>query len=341
MRTDKTTTICVVVPTYNRADLLPLTLDTIVGQSHRPDEVIVVDDGSTDATAEVLGRYAPLVRHLRIENSGDLAARNVGLQAASTDLVAFCDSDDLWAPEFLSHMAALWQAEPRTRVGYADFVIIRNGQWGSESKFAFAPAGFWERLRPVGQDLAVFDEPVLDRLIRYQPFFPSCMVVNRRFLLGISGWDEAVGRTVGTDFATALRVVEHAPTGVVRKPLVGVRRHPGNYSADAEAMNLGDSMILEHVLATRPSVARYGAAIRASIGQRRRAALSSAFARRDFAAVEKIDCLLSDADRTVNTRVKAFVASMPPPLGQSAGRALLALGSIKSRFARAKAERFP
>jgi glycosyltransferase involved in cell wall biosynthesis len=88
-------TIGVVVPAYNRAALLPATLDAIIAQTHPPSEIIVVDDGSTDATPELLGRYAPRVRHLRIDNSGDLAARNVGLRAAATDLVAFCDSEDL------------------------------------------------------------------------------------------------------------------------------------------------------------------------------------------------------------------------------------------------------
>src|SRR3981081_4344217 len=107
--------ISVVVPAYNRAALLPLTLDAILTQVPPPREVIVVDDGSWDDTQAVLAGYAAPVRTIRIENSGALVARKVGMHAASGELVAFCDSDDLWRPGFLAAMEALWRAEPGTK----------------------------------------------------------------------------------------------------------------------------------------------------------------------------------------------------------------------------------
>src|SRR5689334_22610893 len=162
--------IGVVIPTYNRAALLPATLDAVLAQTLSPDEIIVVDDGSQDDTNVVVQRYASRVRYVRIVNSGDLVARNIGLRAATSDFIAFCDSDDLWRPRFLAEMAELRKAEPRTRCGYADFVTIHDGVWNSASKFATAPAGFWQGLRPAGAKLAWFDEPVLDRLLSFQPF---------------------------------------------------------------------------------------------------------------------------------------------------------------------------
>ena len=102
--------ISVVIPAYDRADLIPETLDAILGQTLVPFEVIVVDDGSRDATWEVLQSYASRVRSIRIENSGDLVARNAGLRLATGELVAFCDSDDLWRPDFLEAMAGLIRA---------------------------------------------------------------------------------------------------------------------------------------------------------------------------------------------------------------------------------------
>ena len=113
-----TLSIGVVVPTYNRAGFLPETLDAILGQTRPPDAIVVVDDGSTDETPSVLARYAPRVKALRITNSGELVARNTGVAALATDLVAFCDSDDLWRPGFLAAMEALWRAEPGTRAAY-------------------------------------------------------------------------------------------------------------------------------------------------------------------------------------------------------------------------------
>ncbi len=324
-------TIGVVVPSYNRAGLLPETLDAILGQTRPPDEVIVVDDGSADDTPAVLARYAPRVRAIRIDNSGDLVARNTGLRAAGSDLVAFCDSDDLWRPGFLAAMARLWQAEPRTLAAYGNFVIVREGVWGGEEKFAAAPPGFWDGLRALGEDIAVFDAPILPRVVGFQPFFQSCVVADRRFFLAIGGWDEGVSRLVGGDFATTLRLAEHAPFGIVREALVGIRKHGGNFSADVQKMNLGDALVLEHVLATRPSLAPHAALIRASIARRRGEALATAFARGDLASVRQIFALLPEEARGGAVGVKAAVAALPAPLGHALAKLLRAAGTATAR----------
>jgi hypothetical protein len=321
--------ISVVVPTYNRADLLPASLDAIFAQTLQPLEVIVVDDGSRDDTTAVLQRYNGRVRAIRIDNSGELVARNTGVRAASGDLVAFCDSDDLWKPGFLGTMAALWQAEPGIKTAYCDFVLIRDGVWEQHSKFAAAPAGYWDGLRQVGPGLWVFDQAVIDRLIRFQPFFPSTMVVDRRFFLALGCWDEAASRIVGCDFATTLRVGEHPPIGIVRQPMVGIRKHAGNFSGDVQAMNLGDARILEHVLATRPSLAPYRPLIQESMTTRRRHAFDAAFARRDYAGVTSIYQLLPEAARSSATQVKRMVAGFPSGLRDAAARILLLAGSLR------------
>jgi hypothetical protein len=325
-----TASISVVVPTYNRAELLPATLDAILGQSLRPQEVIVVDDGSTDHTPQVLERYGQRLRVLRVPNGGDLQARNAGLAAARGDLVAFCDSDDLWKTGFLAAMLRMWQAEPALRVAFSDFAIIRDGIWQDSRKFADAPAGFWNGLRSIGPSMSAFDRPIVERLLCFQPFFPSCMVADRRFLLEIGGWDASVGRRVGCDFATALRLAEHAPFGILQQPLVGIRKHPGNHSADVQAMNLGDAWILEHVLAARPSLGAHAAAVRASATTRRMQALDTAFARQDFAAVSEIAGLVPQQEQPLRLRLKTRVARLPPRLRQASGAVLLSLGSLAS-----------
>ena len=215
--------ISVVIPSYNRADLLPDTLAAVLAQTHPPSQIIVVDDGSHDHTMAVLAGYAPRVTAIRIDNSGSIVARNAGLRLATAPLVAFCDSDDLWRPDFLARMAALWQAEPRTCVAYANFRIVRDGVWSAGTKFDEAPSGFWNGLRPLGHDAAVFDQPVVERLVRFQPFFPSACVADRVAMLQAGGWDEGVGRTVGDDFGTVLRLGELQPFGVLS---AAAGRHP-------------------------------------------------------------------------------------------------------------------
>ena len=320
----------VVVPSYNRAAMLPETLDAILAQQPPPRAVIVVDDGSTDGTGTMLAaRYPGRVRVLPVVNGGDLVARNAGLALTTAPLVAFCDSDDVWQPGFLAAMAALWQAEPRTRLAFSDFRILRAGVAEAATKFGTAPPGFWDGLRQVAAGCAVFDTPIVPRVIGFQPFFPSCLVADRAFLQGIGGWDASVGRVVGTDFATLLLLAEHAPFGVVRAPLVHIRKHEGNHSGDVQAMNLGDATILEHVLARRPSLAPHAALIANSVARRRAEALDIAFARHDFAAVRTIFPLLPPGWAGRKARLKSRISAWPTPLRTAVAGGLLAWGSLR------------
>jgi glycosyltransferase involved in cell wall biosynthesis len=314
--------VSVVIPSYNRADLLPATLDAVLAQTIAPREVIVVDDGSRDDTLSVVARYHLLVRVISIANSGSIVARNVGLRAAGGTIVAFCDSDDLWRPDFLARMAALWRAEPGMQVAYANFRIVRDDVWGAGTKFDEAPSGFWAGLRSVGEGLGVFDQPIVDRLVGFQPFFQSALLADRAAMIEAGGWDEGVGRTVGDDFGTVLRLGELVPFGVVFEPLVGIRKHPGNFSANTRAMNLGDAAVLEYVLASRSSLTPYTDMILSSIALRRRDALDSAFMAGDFGAVRAIYRQLPRTVRSARVRLKRLVSGLPTPVASAVMRQL-------------------
>src|SRR5690349_21494110 len=96
------TSVSVIIPTYNYAHYLPCAIDSVLAQTQPAAEVIVVDDGSTDATREVCARYTdPRVRYVHQSNAGLSAARNTGLREARSPLVAFLDADDRWEPAFL------------------------------------------------------------------------------------------------------------------------------------------------------------------------------------------------------------------------------------------------
>jgi glycosyltransferase involved in cell wall biosynthesis len=308
------TDISVVVPTYNRSHLIRETLDAILAQTHAPHEIIVVDDGSTDDTRTVLASYGERICAISIPNSGDLVARNTGLRMAKSQLVAFCDSDDLWTPAYLAEMAVQWHAEPELLACYSDFLTLQNGTFSAHSKFQSAPPGFWSGLRAMSSDSGVFDHEIAGRLLTFQPFFPSCMTVSRSAFIDAGGWDEGVSRILGCDFATALRVAMRPRLGVVQRPLVAIRKHAHNISGDTEKMNLGDADVLEYVLQTRPELASLEVAIRDSIASRRQAALDSAFSRRDFVTVRNIHRKLSPGARPVRQQIKRAIAILPPPL---------------------------
>jgi len=124
--------VSVTIATYNRADLLPRALESVLSQDFQDLELIVVDDGSTDDTPQVVARFAdPRVRYIRFaENRGIGAARHAGVEAARGDLVAFNDSDDVWAPGKLTYMVSLFERYPSVDIMFSDFRNI-NVQGGS------------------------------------------------------------------------------------------------------------------------------------------------------------------------------------------------------------------
>jgi glycosyltransferase involved in cell wall biosynthesis len=105
--------VSVIIPAYNAERFLAKAIDSVLTQGHDALEVIVVDDGSTDGTANVARRYDPEVRLLQQLNGGTGAARNAGVQAASGELLAFLDADDIWTEGALEARLALLDTEPQ------------------------------------------------------------------------------------------------------------------------------------------------------------------------------------------------------------------------------------
>src|SRR5262245_56795787 len=94
-------TVSVVIPSYNCGHLVTEAVDSALGQTTPPTEIIVIDDGSKDDTGERLSGYEGRVRYFRQENQGVAAARNSGVQEAVSEFVAFLDADDVWHPRKL------------------------------------------------------------------------------------------------------------------------------------------------------------------------------------------------------------------------------------------------
>ncbi len=94
-------TVSVVIPAYNAGKYVGRAIDSVLAQTHRADEIIVVDDGSTDNTADVAHGYGDKIRFIRQENAGASVARNTGIEAAASEWIAFLDADDEWLPRKL------------------------------------------------------------------------------------------------------------------------------------------------------------------------------------------------------------------------------------------------
>ncbi|HEY5957340.1 MAG TPA: glycosyltransferase family A protein, partial [Polyangiaceae bacterium] len=122
--------VTAVIPTYNRREYVQEAIDSIIAQTFRDYEIIVVDDGSTDGTREALpARYGERIRYLWQTNQGESAARNHALSLAMGQYIAFLDSDDLWLPDKLTKQVAL--LEQRQDIGAAfcqAWIINEHGQ---------------------------------------------------------------------------------------------------------------------------------------------------------------------------------------------------------------------
>lgn len=120
--------VSVVIPTYNRAALVCEAVDSVLQQTYRNIEIIVIDDGSTDDTAASIQRYGDRVRYSRRPNAGVNAARNLGIKQARGEFLALLDSDDLWAPYKIELQVRLLQAFTDVAFTFSNFQIFRGAR---------------------------------------------------------------------------------------------------------------------------------------------------------------------------------------------------------------------
>ena len=125
--------VSVVVAAFNRADFLPQTIDSLLCQSFKDFELIVVDDGSTDRTAELLQGYGDRVRFFRQDNRGPSAARNLGVRHARGRWIAFQDSDDLSTPDHLESLFGFVEKHPGYGMIFANGSYLKGPEHGRET----------------------------------------------------------------------------------------------------------------------------------------------------------------------------------------------------------------
>jgi len=119
--------ISLIIPTFNRQASLKRALDSVLQQSLLPDEIIVVDDGSTDATATMLETEFPKIHYIYQDNQGVSAARNKGIRHAKGEWIALLDSDDTWLSKKLETQIKALQQAPEIKLCHTEEIWIRNG----------------------------------------------------------------------------------------------------------------------------------------------------------------------------------------------------------------------
>jgi glycosyltransferase involved in cell wall biosynthesis len=193
--------VSVIIPTYNRAGLVQEAIASIEAQSFRDFEILVVDDGSTDDTAEALASLKG-IRVLRYDcRRGVAAARNLGIAEARGEWLAFLDSDDLWLTDKLARQMAYLKDRPDLLLCQTDEVWVRNGIKVNKPVSHRKVAG------------KIF-LPSLERCM----ISPSAVVLHRRLLSDHGGFDEEM--PAAEDYDLWLRLTWRYQVGLVEVPLV-------------------------------------------------------------------------------------------------------------------------
>ncbi len=208
---NKKINVSVIIPTYNRADTVPNAIDSVLAQTYKDFEIIVVDDGSTDNTREYLSqRYGDKIRYIYQANSGPSAARNRGVRSSDSELVAFLDSDDYWLPRKLEVQMPL-MSNPDVVLSYTNWKL-----YTSLDKDFFTVKGI-----SFDQDPAIIEDPA--RIVsRFKGggIMTSSMICRKSALLRVGGFDERMA--LYEDVRTRCRLSMEGKFAVAAEPLAVV-----------------------------------------------------------------------------------------------------------------------
>lgn len=219
----KTPTVSVIIPAYNAAWCVQTAIGSVLAQDFADYELVVIDDGSTDDTAEILRAYGNRLRVIPQRNGGMSMARNRGIEESKGEFAAFLDADDWWLPGKLSRQVGLMRARPS--LGFTA-TAARVENLGGEI------INLWGCTEPEG-DLLSF----LFETNRGIAGGTSGLMARRELLRQVGGYDEALMGAEDADLWMRLAAItEYACIG---EPLVVVLRRPGSVSGNVETMRDG------------------------------------------------------------------------------------------------------
>jgi glycosyltransferase involved in cell wall biosynthesis len=246
--------VSVIIPTYNRAPLLPRAIESVLAQTYENVEIIIVDDGSTDNTQTILKEYRDRIRCIRTGNMGTSHARNVGMRASVGQYIAFLDSDDSYYPYKLSLQVDWMERHPEigmvsTEVsGVQDDGAIleyylkqyhstyKERGWGFEDIYPEREEVFVDGL---GRSVACYSGDIFD-FVLMGTLVMSNTILFRREALDVAGYQNENYR-FAEDYEFVLRLCKHFRVGFIDVPTYHLYFHDGQISRFVTKKSVGGS----------------------------------------------------------------------------------------------------
>lgn len=231
---DDTPCVSVIIPTFNAARYIRYAVDSVLSQSFPSYEVIVIDDGSTDNTRDVLMSYGDRIHYVFQNNKGVSAARNSGLDLARGRFVAFLDADDYFLPDKLHEQVAAFKAIPSLDIVHSGWRIV------NEAGATIKEEAPWHHIPELN----------LEAWLLWKPVFPGAMMFRKGCLEKVGGFDTRLHQAEDVDLVFRLALIG-SKAAWLRKSTVCYRRHGENTVRNSRQQAKDLKTVLDNLFARR------------------------------------------------------------------------------------------
>ncbi len=229
--------VTVVIPLYNKAASVAAAINSVLAQTYRDFELLIIDDGSTDQSLQVAASFnEQRIRIIEQTNQGVSAARNSGIEHARAELIAFLDADDCWAPQFLTHVVALSRRFPDAGAYATGYLIKNPDQTARPADFRFVPEA------PDGGILESWFKAIAHG---HNPMWSSAVAIPKRTFKQVGGFP--VGVRLYEDLHLWTRIALQCSIAFIDQPLATYCRDAENRACNSLVPTAADMAFAELV----------------------------------------------------------------------------------------------